>query len=185
MKFMASPMPPDKFRALADEIATGAHIRGEEFKAVCAGGIEAMVVAATAGGELTPEDSAHITTLAQAFGVDLHALPSAGLRLAKASVLRELKEGKLPAGIDVEGPVILNLERDESVVWVFNDVACYSIARGDKAATHSQQVGHASVTMRMNGFKAPPASAPNPVSLPGDAGNKSKKKSARPCRCNR
>lgn len=180
MKFMASPMPPDKFRGLADEIATGAHIRGEEFKAVCAGGIEAMVVAATAGGELTPEDSAHITTLAQAFGVDLHALPSAGLRLAKASVLRELKEGKLPAGIDVEGPVVLNLERDESVVWVFNDVACYSIARGDKAATHSQQVGHASVTMRMNGFKAPPASAPNPVSLPGDAGNKSKKKSARP-----
>jgi hypothetical protein len=179
VKFMASPMPLDKFRALADEIATGAHIRGEEFKAVRAGGIEAMVVAATAGGELTPEDSAHITTLAEAFGVDLHALPRAGLRLAKASVLRELKEGKLPAGIDVEGPVILNLERDESVVWVFNDVACYSIARGDKAATHSQQVGHASVTMRMNGFKAPPASAPNPVSLPGDAGNKSKKKSAR------
>jgi hypothetical protein len=33
--------------------------------------------------------------------------------------------------------------------------------------------------MRMNGFRAPPASAPNPVSLPGDAGNKSKKKSAR------
>jgi hypothetical protein len=106
VKFMASPMPLDKFRALADEIATGARIRGEEFKAVCAGGIEAMVVAATASGELTPEDSAHITTLAEAFGVDLHALPRAGLRLAKASVLRELKEGKLPAGIDVEGPVI-------------------------------------------------------------------------------
>jgi hypothetical protein len=32
--------------------------------------------------------------------------------------------------------------------------------------------------MRMNGFKAPPASAPSPVSLPGDAGNKGKKKSA-------
>jgi hypothetical protein len=34
--------------------------------------------------------------------------------------------------------------------------------------------------MRMNGFKAPPGSAPNPASFPGDAGNTSKKKSARP-----
>ena len=127
-------MPPDKFRARADEIATGAHIRGEEFKAVCAGGIEAMVVAATAGGELTPEDTAHITTLAQAFGVDLHALPSAGLRLAKASVLRELKEGKLLAGSTLKGPWS---SISSAMNWcrVFNDVACYSIARGDKAAT--------------------------------------------------
>ena len=49
---------------------------------------------------------------------------------------------------------MLNLERDESVVWVFNQVACYSVARSDKSATHSQQVGRFALTMRMNGFKA-------------------------------
>src|SRR5262249_22242901 len=83
-----------------------------------------------------------------------HALEDAGARLVKASVLRDLKGGKLPADLRLDGPVVLNLERNESVVWVFNRVACYSVARSDKPATHSQQVGRSSLTMRMNGFKA-------------------------------
>src|SRR5262245_33266671 len=65
VKYLASPMPPDKFRALADDVAARAYIRGEEFKAVCASGIEAMVEAATTGGELKPEDRTHVTTLAE------------------------------------------------------------------------------------------------------------------------
>jgi hypothetical protein len=112
-----------------------------------------MIEAATSGGALKPEDDAHITTLAETFGVDLQSLKD-GARLAKAAVLRELKDGKLPAAIHLDGPVLLNLERSETVVWVFNQVACYSIARGDKPATHSQHVGRAGLTMRMNGFKA-------------------------------
>jgi hypothetical protein len=147
-------MPPEKFRALADEVAAKAFIRGEEFKTVCAGGLRAMVEAATSGGQLAPDDTAHITTLAQTFDIDLHRLPNAGSRLAKASVLRELTEGRLPTGIEVEGPVLLNFECNEVVIWVFNNVACYSLTRGDNAATHSQQVGHAGVTMRINGAEA-------------------------------
>jgi hypothetical protein len=154
VKYLASPMPPDKFRALADDVAAGAYIRGDEFKTVCAGGISAMIEAATKDGELRPEDRAHIATLAETFGIDLHGLKGAGARLAKASVLRELKEGKLPADIGLDGPAMLNLEREESVVWVFNGVACYSVARGDKPATHNQHLGRAGLTMRMNGYKA-------------------------------
>jgi hypothetical protein len=154
VKYLASPMPPDKFRALADEVAGGAYIRGDEFKTVCASGLSAMIDAATRDGELRPEDRAHIATLAETFGIDLHTLKGAGARLAKASVLRELKDGKLPADIGIDGPTVLNLEREESVVWVFNGVACYSLARSDKPATHSQHLGRAGLTMRMNGFKA-------------------------------
>ena len=133
VKYLASPMSPDKFRVLADDVAAGAYIRGEEFKTVCVSGIEAMVEAATTDGELKPEDRAHIASLAEVFGIDLFELPRAGARLAKASVLGELKDGKLPAGIELDGPALLNLERDEAVVWVFNNVTCYSLARGDKA----------------------------------------------------
>lgn len=178
VKYLASPMPPDKFRALAEDVAAGAFIRGEEFKTVCASGIEAMVEAATVGGELTPDDSAHIATLGEVFGIDPHSLPKAGARLAKASLLRELKDGKLPGGVELGGPVLLNLDRDESVVWIFNNVTCYSLARGDKPATHSQQAGRAGVSMRMNGYKAPPAREPDPEP-PSDAKRTSKKKSAR------
>jgi len=154
VKYLTSPMPPDKFRALAEEIAAGAFIRGDEFKQVCAGGLKAMIDTATTAGELKPEDSAHIATLAETFGIDLHALKGAGERLIKASLLRDLREGRLPAEIRLDGPVVLNLERDEAVVWVFNQVACYSVARSDKPATHSQHVGRSHLTMRMNGFKA-------------------------------
>ena len=52
VKYLASPMSPDKFRVLADDVAAGAYIRGEEFKTVCVSGIEAMVEAATTDGEL-------------------------------------------------------------------------------------------------------------------------------------
>jgi len=38
VKYLASPMPPDKFRVLADAAAAGAYIRGEEFKTVCVSG---------------------------------------------------------------------------------------------------------------------------------------------------
>jgi hypothetical protein len=162
VKYLASPMPPEKFRALAEEISSGAHIRGDEFKAVCAGGITAMIEAAAKDGEIKPEDSAHVATLAEAFGIDLYGLKGAGARLAKASVLRDLKSGKLPADVGVDGPAVLNLERDETVVWVFNDVACYSIARGDKAATHNQRVGRSGLRMRMNGFK-PATGEPDPA----------------------
>ena len=178
MKYLASPMPPDKFRALADDVAVRAHIRGEEFKAVCASGIEAMVEAATTGGELKPEDRTHVTTVAEVFGIDVNDLPHAGGRLAKASVLGELKDGKLPAGIELDGPALLNLERDEAVVWVFNNVTCYSLARGDKAATHSQQIRRAGVTMRMNGYKAPSTRESDPQS-PGNASATDKSKSPR------
>jgi len=166
VKYLASPMPPDKFRALADEIATGAFIRGDEFNRVCAGGIKAMVEAATTGGDLKDEDRTHIATLVETFGIDLHALEDAGARLVKASVLRDLRGGKLPADIRLDGPVVLNLERDESVVWVFNRVACYSVARSDKPATHSQQVGRSVLTMRMNGFKAVTADPENDTDAP-------------------
>jgi hypothetical protein len=152
VKFLASPMPPDKFRALAEEIATGANIRGDAFKAVCTDGLKAMVTAAIAGDEIKPEDNTHIATLAETFGIDLNAVPGAGSRLTKASVLRDLKEGRLPTGIEIEGPVQLNLERDEAVVWVFNGVACYSLARGDNV-THRQNLAPATITMRVNGNK--------------------------------
>jgi hypothetical protein len=178
VKYLASPMPPDKFRALADDVAAGAYIRGEEFKTVCAGGIEAMAEAATTGGELKPEDRAHIASLAEVFGIDLSELPRAGARLAKASVLGELKDGKLPAGIELDGPALLNLERDETVVWVFNNVTCFSLARGDKAATHSQQTRRMGVTMRMNGYKAPSARESDPQ-VPSNANATGKTKSAR------
>ena len=167
VKYLASPMPPDKFRALAEEVAAGAYIRGDEFTKVCADGITAMIEVATTGGELKPDDAAHIATLANTFGIDLHGLDSAGSRLAKASVLRALKGGKLPADAGLEGPTMLNLGRDESVVWVFSKVACYSLARADKPATHSQHVGRSGLTMRMNGVKA---IAAEPTSGAGFAG---------------
>src|SRR5262245_32577764 len=147
-------MPPDKFRALADEIATGAFIRGDEFNRVCAGGIKAMVEAATTGGDLKDEDRTHIAALVETFGIDLHALEDAGARLVKAAVWRDLRGGKLPADIRLDGPAVLSLQCNECVVWVFISVAWYSVARSDRAATHRQQVGRSVLTMRMNGFKS-------------------------------
>jgi hypothetical protein len=175
VKYLASPMPPDKFRVLAEEIATGANIRGDAFKAVCTDGLKAMVAAAIAGDEIKPEDNTHIATLAETFGIDLNAVPDAGARLTKASVLRDLKENRLPTGIELEGPVQLNLERDEALVWVFNGVACYSLARGDQA-THRQNLAPATITMRINGNRlstraaGPDAPAkPTPIRKPQPA----------------
>ena len=51
--------------------------------------------------------------------LDIHGAYS---KVAKAAVLREVLEGKVPGIVTFQGRVPFNFQKDEQVVWVFQDV---------------------------------------------------------------
>jgi hypothetical protein len=70
--------------------------------------------------------------------VGLHDWSRMRLRLAQANILQRIDEGLLPGNVRLVGPVPLNLEAGEAIVYVFNGVSRYSMH------SHSRYVGGSS-----------------------------------------
>lgn len=44
------------------------------------------------------------------------------LKLVKAGILRDLREGEIPNRVVLDGPLSINLQKSEQIIWVFQDV---------------------------------------------------------------
>jgi hypothetical protein len=85
--------------------------------------------------QITEDQEGRINELMKAFGVKVSDLNGTGHRLAKASILRQLAEGKLPSSLPTIADNPINLERGEAIIWVLRDAAYFT------TRTRTQYVG--------------------------------------------
>jgi hypothetical protein len=76
---------------------------------------------------LTKEKETRLIELGRFFGADPEALSRrpAYPKLVKASVIRDLCEGKMPPTHQIYGQLPLALQKKEQVIWVFNNTKYY------------------------------------------------------------
>lgn len=114
-------------------------------------------------GVLSESEEAKLISLRNGFNLTQGELDRRGAysRVAKAGVLRDLLEGKLPERVTIEGNLPFNFQKNEKVVWLFNGVAYLE----DK--TRTQYVGRSSgasirickgVYYRVGAFQGQPVS---------------------------
>jgi hypothetical protein len=114
---------------LAERLAQESYIRAQEFRHLALQGFAKPIDTTIADRMLTETEEDRIDELLRAFGLNLIDLDptGAGHRLAKASILRQLDEGKLPRSLPrIAGHNPINLERGEVVLWVFNGASYYT-----------------------------------------------------------
>lgn len=85
-------------------------------------------------GILSAEEESQLTSFSDRFSLKQDDLDNKGMytRFVRAGVLRDLTEGKVPQRIRVSGQLPFNLQKAETLIWVFPDVAYYE----DKKRRH-------------------------------------------------
>lgn len=73
---------------------------------------------------LTKEEEERLTELAEFFGADTQQLSKrdAFMKLVKAAVIRDLCEGKVPERLKLDGQLPVAMQKDEKLIWVFQNV---------------------------------------------------------------
>jgi len=107
---------------------------------------ESAVERALDDGILTEEEEVTLLQLADQYALTQRELDRNGAysKVTKAAVLRDVLHGEIPNRIQIEGDVPFNLQKKESLVWVFEDVAYY------ERRTRRQYVGgHQGVSIRI------------------------------------
>lgn len=133
-KALTSLISPLRFRELTEQLARASYIRDAEYRQIILRGFSSFVDAALSDDALSESDESRFYELLNAFGLGPTEFREAVSvhRLFKASILRQLGEGKLPSlkvSIStISGDNPINLEPDEKIIWVLNDVT-YSTAR--------------------------------------------------------
>jgi hypothetical protein len=78
-------------------------------------------------GVLTEEEESNLDEIQKHFGFSQKDLDKNGAftKLVKGAVLREVLKGKIPERVNIKGDLPFNLQKDEKLVWVFQDVQYY------------------------------------------------------------
>lgn len=133
-----SSIQPSRFRELTENLARSAFIRDEEFRHLVLLGFAALIDHALANDLPTDAEESRVGALINVFGLKVSDLTvsDAGFRFAKASILRQLGEGKLPSSLPrIEGHNPINLENGEVIIWVFKNTEYFT------PRTRTQYVG--------------------------------------------
>lgn len=87
-------------------------------------GWEKAVEVAFEDGVLTEQEEGALVKLKDHFGLSQSHLDKKGAysRVVKGGILRDLMEGKLPERIDIQGHLPFNFQKQERLIWVFQDV---------------------------------------------------------------
>jgi hypothetical protein len=118
-------MAPERFRALAEEIAKTHYVSDSEFRKLVIHGLVSTIDAAFRNHGLSEEDDHRIAGLCSAFSIAANDLGPAGIRFAKAEILQRLNQKQLPSKIQIDNMPI-NLDHNESAIWLFNHVNYYT-----------------------------------------------------------
>lgn len=76
---------------------------------------------------ITKDEESRLVDILFKFGFNIEELSSkpSYLKLIKILVLRDILEGKIPNRLKIDGPLPFNLLKDETVIWIFNNVNYY------------------------------------------------------------
>jgi hypothetical protein len=133
-------------------------------------GWQKAVDVALEDGVLSAEEEQSLLAFAECFSLTQHELDQDGSfsRVTKAAVIRDILEGTLPERISVVGDLPFNLQKRESIVWLFPSTTYYE----QRVRTHYEG-GHRGVSVRVakgvyyrvGGFKGHPVSTTEMVDM--------------------
>ena len=153
-----------EFGAKAEAIARDSFIAPDKLRLVYAAAWDNAVEASLEDNVLSPDEEHALMVYRDHFALTQGELDTKGsfTRLAKAGVIRDLLEDKLPARVTVEGSIPFNLQKAETILWFFNGVQYYE----ERTRTTYQGAYHgASVRVakglyyRVGGFRGNPVIA--------------------------
>lgn len=106
------------------KIAEESYISKDELKTLVLTGLEDAIDKALEDNILTQEEEDKLKDILLTFGFNEDELSSnkAYEKFIKALVLRDLLEGKIPNRLNIKGVLPFNLLKNETPIWIFNDV---------------------------------------------------------------
>ena len=118
---------PDDLKAKLARIAESNYIPSSRIREALVSGWEKAVEHFLEDGNLEPTEEQRLTAFKDGLSLVQADLDGQGAytKLVKASVLRELMEGKIPQRVKVSGNLPFILQKTEQLVWVFPDVTYY------------------------------------------------------------
>lgn len=137
-EYFESSQPAEQLHKIITDIATPLSIREDVLRGLVrlqiAGFESVALVTASAVTDdvfLSEAQELRITELCDAFKITMKDLTEGGTAhsLARSKILRELKAGKLPTGVRIEGPTAINFQQGESLIWVFNSVTYLTLTK--------------------------------------------------------
>ena len=117
-----------------EKVVASSHIDELTMKTSVISGWENAVDAAFDDGVLSAEEETALSELQQHFSLTRQELDRKGAlaKIAKGAVLRDILNGTVPERIQVDGHLPFNLQKKETLVWVFQNVDYYE----EKTRTH-------------------------------------------------
>ena len=147
-----------RLRADIKEIASSSRMRRDTIRACVVAGYENAVERALDDHVMTEEEQERLHELQRQMSLSQNALNRNGAydRVVKAGVLRDVVNGVVPQGIQFVGGIPFNLQKSETLVWVFQDVDYYEVKTKTKFVGGSRGVSvrvTKGVYYRVGGFK--------------------------------
>lgn len=117
----------DSLKADLEDIADKHWITKAILPSIVINGWEKAVDGAFEDGVLTEQEELNLVEVQKHFGFDQYELDKKGAytKMVKGGVLRDLLNGNLPQRINIEGNIPFNLQKDERLVWIFQEVQYY------------------------------------------------------------
>jgi len=127
-------------------IASNCYINNQDLNNAIHNAWEAAVDEAFEDGVLSENEEKRLLEMIKEFGFDQDALYSdpTYAKIVKGSVLREILEGKIPERIKTSSDLPFNFQKNEKLVWVFQDVKYYEMR-----TKREFRGGHHGVSMRV------------------------------------
>lgn len=148
-------------KTAAEKIAEKYLIRTSDIPAMVIEGYERAVDGVFEDGVVTVEEESNLDEIQKHFGFGQKDLDKNGAftKLVKGTVLREILSGKIPDKLNINGNLPFNLQKDEKLVWIFQNVQYY-----EQKTSHHYEGGSQGVSIRVakglyfrtGGFRAYP-----------------------------
>jgi len=110
-----------------DNIAKESFIKADETRKLIFRGWKEAVEAAFEDGILTEDEEKRLNEMIEVFNFNRDKLnsDSSYQKIVKGAILRDIMDGKLPDRVKIKGNIPFNLQKNEKIVWLFNDVDYY------------------------------------------------------------
>ena len=137
---------PESFQSEATQIASESFISGFQLYELFVTGFEQAVEAALGDGVLSQEEENSLQTFCKALSLSQGDVDRAGAytRLVKAGVIRDILEGKVPDRFKVSADLPFNLQKGETLIWLFQQVKYY-----EERTTIKRQGSYQGVSLRI------------------------------------
>jgi hypothetical protein len=117
-------LPLDSLRSQTTEIAKTSYIQDTQLSSLYVTGFEQAVDAVLEDSNLSEEEEDHLQTFREEMGLSQDEVDRAGAytRLVKGAVIRDVLEGDLHERVKLGGDIPFNFQKNEKLVWLFQQV---------------------------------------------------------------